>query len=286
MRFRTRWGVVLGLAGFGLFAAGCGAQTTYTPPTFPPGNAVAGEQLYTTTCAACHGPTAEGTSSVAPPLWQQGGVSSPNYSSMTTLTAFIYQNMPKSAPGSLSKQQAADVATFVWGLDGKLGSSTASQMLGMLTKTSAPPPAAPTTTVTSSKFLSVNTSAKTATLSLIAGYNTSNDGGFNFDGGYDGNMTVTIPVGYNVTVNFKNSAQIPHSAAVIGPTGNNATGPIISGATTPNPVLGTAPGGTATFSFTPTKAGSYRIACLFPGHLVLGMYINLKVVSSGTPSMS
>lgn len=285
MRLRTRWGKLLGAAGIGIFAVGCGTQTSYTPPTFPPGNAVAGAELFTSTCAACHGPTAEGTTSVAPPLWKKGGISSPNYSTLTTLTAFIYENMPKSAPGSLSKQQASNVATFIWGLDGQLGSGKANQMLAMLTK-AAPPPAPPSTSVVSSKFFTANTSNKTATLTLIAGYNSANDQGFNFDGGYDGDMTVTIPVGYKVTVNFKNNASIPHSAAIIGPTGTGQTGPIIPGATTPNPVQGTAPGGTATFSFTPTTPGPYRIACLFPGHLQIGMYIDLKVVSSGTPSMS
>lgn len=285
MRFRTRWSMVAGLTAFGLVAAGCGAQATYTPLTFPPANVAAGAQLFTKTCSACHGPTAEGTVSLAPPLWQKGGIVSPNYSTLTTLTAFIYKNMPKIAPGSLTRQQAANVATFIWGLDGKTGTHRASQLLAMLTK-SGPPPTRPPITTASSQFLSANTSAKTVTLTLIAGYNSSNHGGFNFDGGYNGDMTVTIPVGYKVTVDFKNKAQFPHSAAIIGPTGSTATGPIIKGASTPSPVTGTAPGGTATFSFTPKTTGAYRIACLFPGHLLLGMYIKLKVVSSGTPSLS
>lgn len=285
MRFRTRWRMIAGLAGFGLVAAGCGAQASYTPPVFPPGNVVAGAQLFTKTCSACHGLTAEGTVGLAPPLWQKGGVVSPNYSTLTTLTAFVYKNMPKIAPGSLTRQQASNVATFIWGLDGKTGSSRAHQLLAMLTP-SGSAPTTPSPSGSSSKFLSANPRSKTVTLTLIAGYNSANHGGFNFDGGYNGDMTVTIPVGYKVTVDFKNQAQFPHSAAIIGPTGSSATGPTIKGASTPHPVTGTAPGGSATFSFTPHTAGGYRIACLFPGHLLLGMYINLKVVSSGTPSMS
>ena len=141
MRFRTRWSVV-GWTAFGLVAAGCGSQATYTPLTFPPGQVAAGAQLFTKTCSACHGPTAQGIVSLAPRLWQKGGVVSPNYSTLTTLTTFIYKNMPKGAAGSLTRQAASNVATFIWGLDGKTGSHHASQWLALLTK-SGPPQISP-----------------------------------------------------------------------------------------------------------------------------------------------
>ncbi len=134
-------------------------------------------------------------------------------------------------------------------------------------------------------FLSTNLSTKTVTLTLIAGYNQSNQG-FNFDGGYKGNKTITIPIGYRVVVHLEDHAQLPHSAAVIGPTGTSATGPIIPGAATPNPLTGTPPGQSASFSFQATKTGSYRIGCLFPGHLILGMYLDLQIVKHGSPSLS
>lgn len=138
---------------------------------------------------------------------------------------------------------------------------------------------------TSSRFITTHPNAKTVTLTLIAAYNKSNQG-FNFDGGYKGNMTVTIPVGYQVTVNLENHAQLPHSAAIIAATGSSAAGPVIAGAATPNPLTGTPPGQTATFSFKTAKTGHYRIGCLFPGHLILGMYLDLNIVSQGTPSLS
>jgi hypothetical protein len=65
----------------------------------------------------------------------------------------------------------------------------------------------------------------------------------------------------------------------------NAT-PAFPGASTPDPVTGLAPAASATFDFTPTTAGDYRIECLVPGHDPAGMWATLKVVESGTPSVS
>ncbi len=132
VRRRTRWSMATGLAAFGLIVAGCGTQASFTPPTFPPGNEIAGAQLFLKSCATCHGPTAAGTVSLAPRLWKTGGVISPNYSSLATLTAFVYYNMPKDAPGSLTRHQASNVSTFLWGLDGKQGGHRAEQLLAML----------------------------------------------------------------------------------------------------------------------------------------------------------
>jgi thiosulfate dehydrogenase len=74
---------------------------------------VAGAGVYGTVCAKCHGPEGGGTA-VAAPLW---GPQSYNIGAgmarVRTAAAFISENMPFDQPGSLSDQQALDVAAYV-----------------------------------------------------------------------------------------------------------------------------------------------------------------------------
>ena len=73
----------------------------------------AGAAVYATTCAKCHGNDGQGTA-VAPPLW---GPKSYNVGAgmtrVRTAAAFIRENMPFDQPGTLTDQQAFDVAAHV-----------------------------------------------------------------------------------------------------------------------------------------------------------------------------
>jgi thiosulfate dehydrogenase len=73
----------------------------------------AGARVYVQVCAQCHGVQGDGTA-LAPPLW---GAQSYNIGAgmarVRTAAAFIRDNMPFDAPGSLSDQQAFDVAAYV-----------------------------------------------------------------------------------------------------------------------------------------------------------------------------
>lgn len=73
----------------------------------------AGRAVYAATCARCHGATGGG-SPAAPPVW---GPASYNIGAgmarVRTAAAFIKENMPFDRPGSLTDQQAYDVAAFV-----------------------------------------------------------------------------------------------------------------------------------------------------------------------------
>ncbi|MBX5467338.1 MAG: c-type cytochrome [Firmicutes bacterium] len=140
MRLKRGW--KLALAGAGMVLAGCGAQAapSYHPPSFPPGNPMAGARLYATTCSTCHGPTAQGVPGVAPALRGRRAFGT-LYTSEAQLAQFIEDYMPKNNPGSLSRQQAADAAAFIWGLNGHLGAATQSQLLAALGQ--APPAPAP-----------------------------------------------------------------------------------------------------------------------------------------------
>ena len=150
------------------------------------------------------------------------------------------------------------------------------------------PPAATgssgTLATNSSQWMTVDSASKSVRLTMDAAHGDANNG-FNFNGYANGQMVVTIPVGWKVTVECKNeSDSVNHSCAVVKNEGD--TLPAFPGASTPAPVTGTAPGESSTFEFTPTTAGEYRIDCLVPGHDPAGMWAALRVVESGTPSVS
>jgi thiosulfate dehydrogenase len=72
-----------------------------------------GEQIYAQKCSACHGANGAG-SSAFPPLW--GATSFNNGAGMHrlwTMAGFVRYNMPANAPGTLSDQEAYDVAAYV-----------------------------------------------------------------------------------------------------------------------------------------------------------------------------
>src|SRR5712671_3700662 len=92
-------------------------------------------------------------------------------------------------------------------------------------------------------WLTVDTTAKTATFQLTAGL-TQLNGGLNFNGFNDGKLTLTLPTNWTVMIRFTNKdANLPHSVEVI----------------------------------VATKPGSYLIFCAVPGHGLAGMWIRFKV---------
>ena len=81
-------------------------------------DSVRGAQIYAQKCAACHGDEGQGTDAasgeaVYPPLW---GPKSFNIGAgmarLNTAAAFVKANMPLGLGGSLSDQEAVDVAAF------------------------------------------------------------------------------------------------------------------------------------------------------------------------------
>jgi len=75
----------------------------------------AGIAVYTATCAKCHGPEGQGTA-VGPPLWgRQSYNVGAGMTRVRTAAAFIRENMPFDQPGTLTDQQAFDVAAYVNG---------------------------------------------------------------------------------------------------------------------------------------------------------------------------
>ena len=74
---------------------------------------VAGRHTLQTVCARCHGDAGEGTA-VVPPLWgPQSFNIGAGMARVRTAASFIRDNMPFDRPGSLTDQEAFDVASFV-----------------------------------------------------------------------------------------------------------------------------------------------------------------------------
>ena len=77
------------------------------------GDSAAGRAIFDSVCSRCHGPSGEGTT-IAPPLWGPHSFNiGAGMARVRTAAAFIHHNMPFDRPGSLTEQQAFDVARYV-----------------------------------------------------------------------------------------------------------------------------------------------------------------------------
>ncbi len=133
------------------------------------------------------------------------------------------------------------------------------------------------------EFLRVRTASHTVEVTLLASDGNGN-GGFNFDGYGRGELTVTVPRGWRVVVHFQNrGARLASCAVVSGP---NASTVAFAGASTPDPIEGTAPGRKATFAFRASRAGSYRFASMVAGQEEARMWDVLEVARGGRPSIA
>jgi hypothetical protein len=133
------------------------------------------------------------------------------------------------------------------------------------------------------RWLSWNVARRTASLTLVAGYDAANNG-FNFDGYGRGKLLVRMPLGWRVSVTCRNAASRRHSCAIVR--GPQTITPAFRGAATPTPTLGLRSGQTARFTFSASRAGTYRIACLVPGHEEARMWDVLVVGGVKHPSIS
>ena len=132
------------------------------------------------------------------------------------------------------------------------------------------------------QFLSSNAAHKLVHLTLLAGLGGANNG-FNFDGYGRGDLQVRVPLGWRVVVDCENRGGMRHSCAIVR--NSLATTPAFRGASTKQPIVGLSPGAKATFSFTAARTGSFRIACLVPGHEQARMWDVLVVGRGGRPSI-
>ncbi len=133
------------------------------------------------------------------------------------------------------------------------------------------------------RFLTWDAKRRVVHLTLLAGLGSSNNG-FNFDGYGRGELLVRVPRGSRVSVDCENRGGMRHSCAVVQ--GALARRPAFPGAESPSPLQGLAPGSKATFSFTASRFGTFRLACLVPGHEQARMWDVLDVVRAARPSIT
>lgn len=131
--------------------------------------------------------------------------------------------------------------------------------------------------------------ANAVTLDIVSG-STSDNNYWNYNGYAQGEITVVVPAGASVTINFTNEDpnNMTHSIGVAPFTSNPpamvAPEPVFAGAITSNAASqaeATATGASETITFTADTAGEYSLACYVPGHAVAGMWILFTVSDSG-----
>jgi thiosulfate dehydrogenase len=78
-----------------------------------PGDTVRGAATFTAKCSVCHGANGAGTD-VFPALWGDGSYNiGAGMARVRTAAAFIKVAMPQTAPGTLTDQEAYDLATYI-----------------------------------------------------------------------------------------------------------------------------------------------------------------------------
>lgn len=109
---------------------------------------------------------------------------------------------------------------------------------------------------------------------------------WNYNGFQNGELTITVPEGANVTIDFFNyDPQMPHSIGVHrafhSPPAFPAPTPVFDGAISANPTSmtqSTMPGGDSdTITFTASRAGEYTLVCHIPAHAISGHWVRFVV---------
>ncbi|HEV3090969.1 MAG TPA: c-type cytochrome, partial [Candidatus Cybelea sp.] len=73
-----------------------------------------GSALFAQDCSMCHGLDGAGLSGIYPPLWGRRSFNAgAGMAHIDRMTGFVRYNMPQNDPGSLSVDQAYDIAAFV-----------------------------------------------------------------------------------------------------------------------------------------------------------------------------
>lgn len=160
---------------------------------------------------------------------------------------------------------------------------------------SAAPAAAPAETMSGAMTMPewFTMDGSNVTLDITAGA-TDKGNYWNYNGYQFGEVTITVPVGANVTINFSNND--PNMAHSIGISEGFETAPamveavaVFDGAISENPTSmteATLPGQSTSISFVASEAGEYSMVCYIAGHAVSGMWIHFNVSAEGEAGVS
>src|SRR6185295_19705310 len=104
--------VACGAIGGSLLRAEQGGDKTTSSGVYTEAQATRGAALYADKCASCHAPDLTGLDQ-APPLSGNDFNTNWNDLSLNDLFDRIHISMPADKPGSLSRQEAADIVAFI-----------------------------------------------------------------------------------------------------------------------------------------------------------------------------
>ncbi len=135
-------------------------------------------------------------------------------------------------------------------------------------------------------FYSLGKAPNTLNLDLTSGTSQANQG-LNFNGYFKGQLVVTIPLGWKVSITYKNvDPQMPHSIGVVPWAERTATGNFKAAFPSSAPSMTNFMNGITkssapmSVSFTANKAGQYALICGVPGHAISGMWDEVDVSST------
>ncbi|MGH7544784.1 MAG: sulfocyanin-like copper-binding protein [Gemmatimonadota bacterium] len=130
------------------------------------------------------------------------------------------------------------------------------------------------------EWIHFDADAKTVQLAITAAL-THVNGGWNFNGYANGDLTIAVPLGWRVHVDFvSRDANVPHSLGIITgepgklpPSGDQALSNVaFRGAYTYPFTQGLGAYKAQSFDFTADKAGTFILYCGVPGHAASGMW--------------
>ncbi len=135
-------------------------------------------------------------------------------------------------------------------------------------------------------WMTIDASAKSVVMDVIAGFN-ANNSSWNYNGYHDGDLTVVLPLDWSVRINFTNhDGDVPHSMVVMADPGSDDL-PLEAGreqaaiarAYSKSPEQGISAGDHDVVAFKAKKAGKYLWICGVPGHGQSGMWVRLEVTA-------
>jgi sulfocyanin len=135
-------------------------------------------------------------------------------------------------------------------------------------------------------WMTIDAGAQKVQMDVVAGFNPNNSN-WNFNGNYEGNMTVVVPEGWRVEITLTNrDGDMPHSLVVMADPGK-AELPLQAGreqaafprAYSRSPERGISAGDQDLVSFQADKAGDYLLFCGVPGHGQSAMWTRFAVAA-------
>ncbi|MEM7415823.1 MAG: sulfocyanin-like copper-binding protein [Gemmatimonadota bacterium] len=145
-------------------------------------------------------------------------------------------------------------------------------------------PAAPTGPLSMPDWYTVDHDNQTVVLAIEAG-TTPDNNYWNYNGYTNGQIAISVPVGYTVDIELTNSdPNMAHSVGISSELSNftmpPSPEPVFAGAISSNPqsmVDATMPGEVETITFVADQAGNYSMVCYIAGHSAVGMWLFFDV---------